>query len=84
MPTVPTDGRPQFDPSTVMIANASLGRPLTAGVETVTPWGSYILANTWPKPRPSQPTSGFSGLASSPAAEPRPMTPGRALWPHLA
>ena len=38
--TIPVDGRPQFEPSTVMISNAMMGRwPLTAGVEAIVPGG---------------------------------------------
>ena len=85
MPTVPVDGRPQFDPTTVWTFNAMLGRPITTGVETMTPGGKYILQNSWPKPKTINDTrsAGFSGLASAPTPEPRPMTPGRALWPNL-
>jgi len=82
--SVPNDGRPQFDPSVVMITNALAGRSLTAGVETVTPDGRYILANTWPQPRPSGGGGGFSSLAASQAApETKPRTAASALWPNL-
>ena len=83
MPTVPVDGRPQFDPATVMVANYSLGRwPLTAGVETVTPGGSYILKNSWPTPPTTNSNFSSSVAASTPEAKPRP-SGARALWPHL-
>jgi hypothetical protein len=87
MPNVPVDGRPQFDPTTVMVANAMMGRwPLTSGVEAVVPGGAYILKNTWPTPRPSPATNGgFSGLAASqaPPEVPRSSAAARALWPQL-
>jgi hypothetical protein len=83
MPTVPVDGRPQFVPATVMVANHSLGRwPLTAGVETVTPGGSYILKNSWPTPPTTNSNFSSSVAASTPEAKPRP-SGARALWPHL-
>jgi hypothetical protein len=84
MPTAPVDGRPQFDPATVMIANAQLGRwPLTAGVETVTPGGSYILKNSWPTP-PTTNSNFSSSVAASPApADTKPRTAASALWPNL-
>jgi hypothetical protein len=89
MPSVPVDGRPQFDPATVMVANALMGRWLTDGVETVTPGGQYILKNTWPAPKASV---GFSGTPAASTLEgkgaskniDRPMTPARAIWPNLA
>jgi hypothetical protein len=85
MPTVPTDGRPQFDPSTVWVANAMAGRWITDGVETMTPGGKYILQNSWPKPRPS--TGGFSGVAASLTAPesvgPKSSAGARAIWPTL-
>jgi hypothetical protein len=87
--TAPVDGRPQFDPATVWAANAMSGRWITDGVETMTPGGKYILANSWPKPKANgfsssvTPRPPMSGLASSPTPEPRPMTPARAIWPNL-
>jgi hypothetical protein len=90
MPTVPFDGRPQFDPSVVWTVNALAGRwPLTAGVETVTPDGKYILANSWPKPRPSMTTgasssqSDFSPLTAAAAPSPASSAQARAIWPQL-
>jgi hypothetical protein len=79
---VPVDGRPQFDPSVVWTVNAMNGRWITEGVETMTPGGKYILKNTWPKPAP---TPGFSGAvaASHAATEAKPLSPAKALWPHL-
>jgi hypothetical protein len=86
MPTVPIDGRPQFDPATVMLANYSLGRwPLTAGVETVTPGGSYILKNSWP-PAPRASVGGNSPAmpVEVPDAAPKLSSEAsRALWPSL-
>ena len=86
MPTVPIDGRPQFDPATVMLANYSLGRwPLTAGVETVTPGGSYILKNSWP-PAPRASVGGNSPArpVEVPDAAPKLSSEAsRALWPNL-
>ena len=86
MPTVPIDGRPQFDPATVMLANYSLGRwPLTAGVETVTPGGSYILKNSWP-PAPRASVGGNSPArpVEMPDAAPKLSSEAaRALWPNL-
>jgi len=85
MPIVPTDGRVQWDPATIMMANASLGRwPLTAGVETVTPDGKYILANSWP-PAPRSPTTSFSGAVAvpQPEAAPKSSVAARSIWPNL-
>jgi hypothetical protein len=86
--SVPVDGRPQFDPSTVMIANAMMGRwPLTSGVEAVVPGGAYILKGTYPPSRPSGPSGGggFSGLAASQATPeaPKSSAAARSLWPNL-
>ena len=85
--SVPQDGRPQFDPTTVMITNAVMGRsPLTAGVEAVVPGGKYILQDTWPKP-PTTNRSFSSSVAASqtaPAvATPRSSAAARAIWPNL-
>jgi hypothetical protein len=85
--SVPRDGRPQFDPTTVMITNAMMGRwPLTAGVEAVVPGGKYILQDTWPKP-PTTNSSFSSSVAASQAAPKSPSTgsspQARALWPAL-
>ena len=89
MPTVPVDGRMQFPMATVVMTNVSLGRAPFAGVEPVG-YGTdrYMVTGSWPKPAPSpisQTTNGpsFSGLTSSSAPAPRPMTPARALWPDL-
>jgi hypothetical protein len=85
--TIPVDGRPQFDPSAVMIANAMMGRwPLTSGVEAVVPGGAYILKNSWPQPKPSSPRGGgaFSALtAQAPPEAPRSSAGALALWPNL-
>jgi hypothetical protein len=85
--TIPVDGRPQFEPSTVMISNAMMGRwPLTAGVEAIVPGGKYILQDTWPKP-PTTNRSFSSSVAASqtaPAvATPRSSAAARAIWPNL-
>jgi hypothetical protein len=82
--TIPVDGRPQFDPGTVMLANYSLGRwPLTAGVETVTPGGSYILKNSWPTPPITNSNFSSSVAASVAPAGTKPRTAAQALWPNL-
>jgi hypothetical protein len=84
--SVPIDGRPQFDPSTVMISNALAGRWLTAGVETVTPGGKYILRNSWP---PAPRASGGGNSPARPVEVPDAAAPklsseaSRALWPNL-
>jgi hypothetical protein len=87
MPTVPVDGRPQFDPVTIWLTNAAAGRWLTTGVEKMTVGGKYILQNTWPTPKPSAPSSGgFSGLAATaeaPAEVPKSSPQARAVWPQL-
>jgi hypothetical protein len=81
--TIPVDGRPQFDPSTVMITNAMMGRwPLTAGVEAIVPGGKYILQDTWPKP-PTTNRSFSSSVAASSAPEAKPRSAASALWPNL-
>jgi hypothetical protein len=43
----------------------------------------YVLANSWPAPKPSP--GGFSGAvaASQAAPETKPRSAGQALWPHL-
>ena len=82
--SVPQDGRPQFDPTTVMITNASMGRWLTDGVETVTPGGKYILQDTWPKPPATN--SNFSSAvaaSSAPEAAPKSSVAARSIWPNL-
>ena len=82
--SVPQDGRPQFDPTTVMITNAMMGRwPLTAGVEAVVPGGKYILQDTWPKPPTTNRSFSSSVAASTSAPAPKPRSPGHALWPNL-
>jgi hypothetical protein len=84
MPTVPVDGRPQFDPATVMLANYSLGRwPLTAGVETVTSGGKYILKNSWPTPPTTNSNFSSSVAASQVLPDTKPRTAASALWPNL-
>jgi hypothetical protein len=83
--SVPRDGRAQWDPSTIMVTNAMMGRwPLTAGVETVTPDGKYILANSWP-PAPRSPSSGFSGAVAAPQPETatKSSVAARSIWPNL-
>jgi hypothetical protein len=84
--SVPVDGRPQFDPTTVMITNAMMGRwPLTAGVEAVVPGGKYILQDTWPK-QPATNSNFNSAVAAStsaPVAAPKSSAAARSLWPNL-
>jgi hypothetical protein len=83
--SVPQDGRMQFPMATVMVANASLGRPLLSGAEPVG-YGSgmYTLKGSWPTPKPTPTSSGFSSLtASTSAPETKPRSPGHALWPNL-
>ena len=82
--TIPVDGRPQFEPSTVMISNAMMGRwPLTAGVEAVVPGGKYILQDTWPKPHTTNRSFSSAVAASTSTPETKPRSPGQALWPNL-
>ena len=84
--SVPQDGRPQFDPTTVMVTNALMGRwPLTAGVETVTPGGKYILKNSWPKPPATNSnfSSSTAASTSAPEAAPKSSAAARAIWPNL-
>ena len=87
MPIVPTDGRVQWDPTTIHITNAMMGRwPLTAGVEQVTPDGKYILQNSWPKPPITNSNFSSSVAASQTApdvAAPRSSAAARAIWPNL-
>jgi hypothetical protein len=80
--SVPVDGRAQFDPAAIMIAKASMGRwPLTAGVDTVTPSGSYILKKTWPASTKVK----FDRPSTAPVevAAPRKQDAAHALWPDL-
>jgi hypothetical protein len=81
MPNVPIDGRPQFSLADVAV-NVGLGRARFDGFEQIAP-DRYVVAGSWPTPRPSPPTSGAPSplVASSPA--PKPKSPGQALWPHL-
>jgi hypothetical protein len=83
--SVPQDGRKQFPMATVMMANASLGRPLLSGVEPVG-YGSgmYTLKGSWPTPKPT-PTNSFSSAvaASTSAPEAKPRSAASALWPNL-
>jgi hypothetical protein len=82
--SVPQDGRPQFDPTTVMITNAMMGRwPLTAGVEAVVPGGKYILQNTWPKPPATNNNFSSAVAASTSAPVAAPKSPAHALWPDM-
>jgi hypothetical protein len=81
---VPVDGRRQWDPTTIMVANAMMGRMPQAGVEKVTLDGRYILKNSWPTPRPSGPSYSSSTTSSAPVPEaPRSSARARSLWPHL-
>ena len=83
--SVPQDGRAQYDPATVWTVNAMAGRWITAGVETMTPGGKYILANSCPKPPPTN--SNFSSAVAAsqpaPATAPRSSAAARAIWPNL-
>jgi hypothetical protein len=83
----PIDGRMQVPASTAMIANVSMGRWPTAGLEPTLDPNTYIVSGTWPRPKPSPTTnSGFSGLAASqaaPAEAPRSSAAAKALWPQL-
>jgi hypothetical protein len=79
---VPVDGRPQFSLTDVAV-NVGLGRARFDGFEQIAP-DRYVVAGSWPAPRPSQPTSGApSPLAASSPAPDRPKSPASALWPHL-
>jgi hypothetical protein len=83
--SVPVDGRLQFPMATVMIANASLGRPLLSGVDPVGYSNLYTLKNSWPKP-PTTNSNFSSSVAASSAQEvvkPR-QSAARVLWPHMA
>jgi hypothetical protein len=80
--TAPWDGRMQFSFADAAIANHSLGRMPLAGVEQVGP-DRYVVAGSWPTPKPT-PTFGFSSLTASQAApETKPRTAAAALWPNL-
>jgi hypothetical protein len=82
--SVPQDGRVQWDPTTIHITNAMMGRwPLTAGVEQVTPDGKYILQNSWPKAPITNSNFSSAVAASTSPPEPKPRSPGHALWPDL-
>jgi hypothetical protein len=83
---VPIDGRTQFDPSAVMMVNALMGRwPLTAGVETATVGGKWILQNSWPKAPMSSPpsSSGLSSVSPEPDAGPTSTVQAKSIWPNL-
>ena len=84
---VPVDGRMQFEPATVKVTNAVAGRWLTAGVETVTPGGKYILKNSWPPAPRASGGGGFSSAVAAtqaaPDAGPRSGAAARAVWPNL-
>jgi hypothetical protein len=76
---VPVDGRRQYSLTDVAV-NVGMGRP--GRFEQIGP-DRYVLANSWPTPRP-QPmaTSGAPSPIEAPAPN-RPKTAGQALWPHL-
>ena len=83
----PRDGRAQYSLADVVMANASLSRWPFAGVETVTPGGSYILKNSWP-PAPRASVGGNSPAmpVEVPDAAPKlraSSEASRALWPNL-
>jgi hypothetical protein len=86
MPSVPVDGRRQYDFTTVAIANASLGRMPWDGVQEIFP-GRYVVGGTWPTPTKGPdrtPDRVFSSaVAASATPESRPKTAGHALWPNL-
>jgi hypothetical protein len=83
--SVPVDGRRQYDFTTVVMANAGMGRPPLAGVREIFP-GRFVT-EPWPKPRPTSPSSGgFSGLAAAEApaeAGPKSSAAARSIWPAL-
>jgi hypothetical protein len=82
MPTVPVDGRAQYDLATLLMAGHALGRLPFADVETVTPGGSYILKNSWPASSRVK----FDGPPTAPAPNAAPKTStraARAIWPDL-
>jgi hypothetical protein len=85
--SVPRDGRAQFDPATVMVTNALMGRWVTAGVETMTPGGSYILKNSWPPSPPMSPSRPagpvIPSAPSSSSDQEAPRNAAHALWPDL-
>jgi hypothetical protein len=78
--SVPVDGRFQFNFATAAIANASLGRMPWDGIEQIGP-DAYVVRGSWPTPKPTPTFS--SAVAASRAPEPKPRSPGHALWPNL-
>jgi hypothetical protein len=85
MPTVPVDGRKQYEKWIVEVANALAGREPTAGVQEQVIGDRYILDKY---PPPSR-VSGNGGGTARPALEPEPDAAPRssaaatALWPYL-
>jgi hypothetical protein len=82
--SVPVDGRQQWPMATIMMANASLNRPLLSGVEPVG-YGSnlYMLKNSWPTPPTTNSNFSASVAASMSAPEAKPRSAASALWPNL-
>ena len=81
--SVPVDGRAQYSFATVAMTNASLGRMPWAGVEQVGP-DRYVVAGSWPTPKPTPANSFSSAVAASTSApEAAPKSPAHALWPDL-
>jgi hypothetical protein len=79
MPTIPTDGRPQFSGLDVALFNAARGQMPLAGMSQIGP-DRYVLAGTFPRPSPTP--RAFSPAVAA-TADAGPMTPARALWPDL-
>jgi hypothetical protein len=84
MPTVPIDGRQQFDGRTVAVVNAERGRLPYDGFSHIG-GGRYIANDPPPPPRASYGLSP-AALASASQATPetKPRTAANALWPNLA
>jgi hypothetical protein len=66
MPTVPVDGRKQYEKLAVEIINALAGREPTAGVQQQVIGGRYIL-DRWPPPTR---VSGYGSGTARPEPEP--------------
>jgi hypothetical protein len=85
MPTVPVDGRKQYDRWAVEVVNAMSGREPTAGVVEQVIGDRYILDKY---PPPSR-AGGYGGGTGRPALEPEPEAAPKstaaalALWPNL-
>jgi hypothetical protein len=84
---VPISPQRQYTMMDIALAHAFGGGPTFDQVQQILPGvDRYVMPNSWPRPRPTSPsTSSFSGLATTaPEPEaPRSSARARSLWPNL-